>query len=240
MPPVDSVRLKSLGVNTAATPISRRALRVAGRDDPADDHRHVVDPGLLHPRPARRAPAPCASRRGSRARRSARPRRRRRRRSARGSAGCPGRRPRSRRRGPAPPPARRRWSARRGRACRRAAAAGRRAPRRSTCTRSRTAASSLAPASATPTAPETPVGRAELAEHLAQRAGPLPRRRPGAGRDERGRHQVRVGLGVLGEPPQRLVDLGLVALPPSTPRDRRSRSARPRGRRPGSRRRGRR
>ena len=42
MPAMISVRPKSLGVKTAATPSSLSRARVASRDDPADDHRHVA------------------------------------------------------------------------------------------------------------------------------------------------------------------------------------------------------
>ena len=52
----------------------------------------------------------------------------------------------------------------------------------------------------------------ELPEHLTQRAGPLPRGRPRASRDEGRLHQVVVGLRGLGERCERAVDLLLVTL----------------------------
>ena len=113
-------------------------------------------------------------------------------------------RPRSRRRGPGRRSARRRWSARPGPACRPAAAAG--APSSSPVSRDPLAhGGQLGPASPTAAADgaETPVGRAVLAEDLAQRAGPLAGRDAGPGRSQRGRHQVLVGLGGVAQPRQR-------------------------------------
>ena len=83
-------------------------------------------------------------------------------------------------------------------------------------------------------------GRAELAEHLAQRAGPLPRRRPRAGGDagwpaSGSRRSSRPRRGRRSA----VVDLGLVALRLQASRPAIA-AARPPGRRPGSRRRGRR
>ena len=73
--PMISVSPKSLGVKTAATPGAVSARGVGVGDDAADDHRHVAGAGRRAARRAPPAPAPCASRTGSRARRSARPRR---------------------------------------------------------------------------------------------------------------------------------------------------------------------
>ena len=97
------------------------------------------------------------------------------------SAGSPGRPPRSRRRGPGPRSARRRCCARRAPACRRAPAAVAQLLAGPARPRSRTAASSSLPRPGATDRARDAGRRAELAEHLAQRLGPLPRRhaRPG-------------------------------------------------------------
>ncbi len=163
------------------------------------------------PAPARaaragsRAPAPCASRTGSRCRRGARPRQRRQRRSAAASAGCPGRRPRNRRRAPARPPARPRCCGRPGPAWR----PGRATARRVLAvwrTRSRTAASAESPSPPTPTVPDTPVGARYSPKTSRRRAGPLPRRDPGPGALQGRGHEVGAGARLLAQPGERGLD----------------------------------
>ena len=203
MPAMISVSPKSLGVKTAATPSSRRRRASRGRDDAADDDRDVVEAGCAQPVEHRRDQLHV------RAGEDREP-------DAvhvlghRGGDDLLGGQPdalvdhlEARRRGPGRRPARRRWSGRRARACRPAAAAGRRAPRRCAAP-ARAPAASSAPASADADGAGDAGRGPELAEHLAQRAGPLPRRRAGAGGHQRGLHQVGVGLGRLGAAGQRL------------------------------------
>src|SRR5262245_55593489 len=51
----------------------------------------------------------------------------------------------------------------------------------------------------------------ELAEHLPQRLGPLPRGHAGPGAVDRRGHQVAAGDGRLAQPPERAINLGLIA-----------------------------
>ena len=103
-----------------------------------------------------------------------------------------------------------------------------RAPRRSRVTCSRTSASSVRRPRPTPTAPETPVGARNSPNTSRSAPAHSPVVTPARARGQRRRHQVGVGLRGRGAaPPAPRRRLGLVALRPATPR--RPRDGRPLG-----------